>query len=83
MKVRETLYKDKERGVSTLTFTIIGDTKVGSLETPIWEKSIQISDIEAVQFTDGVFERIKESNAMSVFQKFYRDVHLTTNPPRE
>ena len=58
---------------SNTRFTIIGDRIENSIEIPIWEKIMFVSDSQELQMSKTDLNHMKANNAIAVFDKFYQD----------
>lgn len=77
MKIIEEIIRDEEHLYSKIKFTIIGDRKENSMEIPMWQKILCVSDEMAREMTSNNFKQMKLANAMDVFDKYYRDTFIT------
>lgn len=79
MKIIEETRKQPE-GTTEVRFVIVGDRKEGSMEIPIWENRLVLSDSELVSYEPGILDLLRRDNARSVFNEYYNDTFITPSP---
>lgn len=75
MKIIEEVRKNPE-GTTDIRFIIVGDRKEGSVEIPMWEKRLVLSNAEVVTTNLGVLSELRRDNAVDVFEKYYHDTFM-------